>query len=188
MLALLAAACGRNSGDAVPDARVESSPPPPAAAVSTPAQAVPESRQGGAAFAVDGRAMRFDALPSGHNYYTPMASQVTARPRVDAAEQLSITFAAMDLLKLDFPAEVPRPRMPSTPLDPLSSMAGVGFSYRTEDGVEWAGPGRVHIDRFGRDGVIEGRFDDVSLPHTEKQLPNLTLTAGSFRARISDPW
>ncbi len=187
-LALLAAACGRDSGDAVPDARVETAPPPPAAAVPTPARAVPEATPGGTAFSVDGRAMRFDALPSGHNYYTPMASQVTARPRADAVEQLSITFAAMDLLKLEFPAEVPRPRMPSTPLDPLSAMAGVGFSYRTEDGVEWAGPGRVHIDRFGPDGVIEGRFDGVSLPHTEKQLPNVMLTDGSFRARISDPW
>lgn len=67
-------------------------------------------------------------------------------------------------------------------------MAGVGFSYRTEDGVEWAGPGKVWIGRFGRDGVIVGSFDDVSLPHTEKQLPNITLTAGTFRAPISSPW
>lgn len=151
------------------------------------ATAVPETTPGGAAFTVDGRALQFDALPSGHNYYTPMASQVTARPRVDAVEQLSITFVAIDLRRLEFPAELPRPRMPDTPLDPMSAMVRVGFSYRTEEGVEWAGPGRVHIDRFGGDGVIEGRFDGVRLPHTDQQLPDIMLTAGAFRAQIVTP-
>lgn len=74
-----------------------------------------------------------------------------------------------------------------TLLDPLAAMAGVGISYRTEEGHEWTGPGRVRIDHYGRDGVIVGSFSDVSLPHTEKQLPNITLTAGSFRAQISAP-
>jgi hypothetical protein len=151
------------------------------------AEAASETTPGGAAFIVDGQALQFDALPSGHNYYTPMASQVTTRPRVDAVEQLSITFAAIDLRKLELPAELPRPRMPDTPLDPMSAMVRVGFSYRTEEGVEWAGPGRVHIDRFGPDGVIEGRFDGIRLPHTDQQLPDITLSAGAFRAQISKP-
>lgn len=188
LLAALCAGCGDGGGDAGrPDVMVNAAAQPAAVAAATDPVA-PEAVTGGATFAVDGNAMQFDALPEGHNYYTTLASQVTARPRVDAAEQLSITFASIDLQRLEYPAELPRPRSAGTPLDPLAAMAMVGFSYRTEDGREWAGPGRVRIERYGRDGIIVGSFTDVSLPHTDKQLPNVTLTAGTFRAQIGKPW
>ena len=67
-------------------------------------------------------------------------------------------------------------------------MASVGFSYIDEAGREWAGPGRLRIEAFGRDGVVTGSFTDISLPHTGKQLANVTLHDGTFRARISSPW
>jgi hypothetical protein len=54
--------------------------------------------------------------------------------------------------------------------------------------VEHAGPGKVHVGSFGDDGVITGTFDGVTLPHTEKTLPDLTLDAGHFSARVTSPW
>lgn len=191
LLAALFAACGGHEGGdatgeanaaAVPTGAVESTSPVPAAipAATTAGDAAP----GGASFSIDGKVLRFEALPEGHNYYTSMASQVTARPRVDAVEQLTITFMSLDLRQLEYPAELPRPKGSGTQLDPMAAMAGVGLSYRTEDGREWAGPGRVRIDRFGGDGVIVGSFTDVRLPHTDRQLPDVTITDGRFHARI----
>ncbi len=69
----------------------------------------------------------------------------------------------------------------------MAAMASVGFSYVDENGREWAGPGRLRLEAFGRDGVVTGSFTGVSLPHTEKTLPNVTLADGTFRARISRP-
>jgi hypothetical protein len=106
---LLAAPCagcgggGDRGGDVAAGAEL-------ATAVESPAlTAGQEATAGGAAFAVDGNALQFVALPSGHNYYTQLASQVTVRPRDDAAEQLSITFSSIDLRQLDYPAELPGP-------------------------------------------------------------------------------
>lgn len=194
MLAALCAGCGGAGGGgggggnevSTPAAAVKEAAPGPTAPAAAPVS--PQAIPGGAAFSVDGSARQYDALPDGHNYYTPLASQITARPTVDAAEQLTITFASIDLRKLEYPADLPGPKQAGTLLDPLAAMAGVGFSYRTEDGREWAGPGRVRIDRYGRDGMIEVRFTDVSLPHTEKHLPDVTLTSGTLRARIGAPW
>lgn len=188
LLAALCAGCGGGSGGHGSEVAAQVETTPLASTAPTSAPVIQERAEGGASFAVDGSARQFDALPDGHNYYTSLASQVPARPRVDAAEQLSITFMSIDLRKLEYPAQLPGPKQAGTLLDPLVAMAGVGFSYRTEDGTEWAGPGRVQIERFSRDGIIAGSFTDVSLPHTDKQLPNITLTAGAFRAQISTPW
>lgn len=190
LLAAVCAGCGGAGGGSGDEPLAAAATPPTTAAPAAQAVAPVSGEQvpGGAAFSVDGQVLQFAALPEGHNYYTSMASQVTVRPRVDAAEQLSITFASMDLRQLQFPAELPAPRPAGGLLDPLAAMAGVGFSYRTEDGREWAGPGRVRIDQFGRDGVIVGSFTGVTLPHTDRQLPDITLTDGTFRARISAPW
>lgn len=188
LLAALCAGCGGGSSGGDPGAAPAG--PAQAAAPAVPAAGTAPGRQvaGGASFSLDGGPLHFEALPEGHNYYTSMASQVTVRPRVDATEQLSITFASMDLRQLQYPAELPGPRQAGTLLDPLAAMAGVGFSYRTEDGREWAGPGRVRIEQFGRDGVIVGSFTGVTLPHTDRQLPDISLSDGTFRARISAPW
>lgn len=190
LLAALCASCsgggGSSGSDSVAAAAGLTQGVVPAAPSAAPAPG--EHVPGGASFTVDGSLLQFDALPEGHNYYTSMASQVTARPRVDAAEQLSITFASMDLRQLQYPVQLPGPRQAGTLFDPLATMAGVGFSYRTEDGREWAGPGNVRIAQFGRDGVIVGSFTDVTLPHTDRQLPDISLSDGTFRARISATW
>ena len=150
--------------------------------------AAQEALVGAVSFTVDARPKRFDSLPAGHSTYTPLGSTVLARPSNDATEQLTITFGSMDLKKLTYPIDLPRPRTAGQPFDPLTAMAMVGFSYRDESGVEWAGPGRIRLESFGRDGVVAGTFTNVSLPHTGKKLPNITLGDGTFTARISKPW
>lgn len=152
------------------------------------AAAVQQAPVGTVSFTVDARERRFDSLPGGHNRYTPLASTLMARPSDDATEQLLITFGSMDLKKLHYPLVLPRPRKAGQPFDPLTAMAMVGFSYRDDSGREWAGPGRIRLESFGRDGIVVGTFTDVSLPHTGKTLPDVTLTAGTFRARLSAPW
>jgi hypothetical protein len=160
----------------------------PAPAPASPAVAAREASVGTVSFTVEGRERRFDSLPDGHNNYTPLASTMMARPSDDASEQLMITFGSMDLKRLEYPIELPRPRTAGQPFDPLAAMAMVGFSYRDETGREWAGPGRIHLESFGRDGVVTGTFTNVSLPHKGKKLANITLADGTFKARLSAPW
>lgn len=143
---------------------------------------------GSVTFGVDSREKRFDSLPDGHNTYTPLASTIKAVPSAGGREHLMITFMAIDLKKLEYPVHLPRPRGTGQPPGPMAAMASVGFSYIDEAGREWAGPGRLRIEAFGRDGVVTGSFTDISLPHTGKQLANVTLRDGTFRARISSPW
>lgn len=69
-------------------------------------------------------------------------------------------------------------------MNAASAMASVGFGYIDEQGREWAGPGQINIESFGSDGVLEGTFADVSLPHTDKQLPNVNLANGHVIAQI----
>jgi hypothetical protein len=182
MAGVLCVGCGAdreaaaNSGD-------QSAP-----AAASPAVAAQEASVGTVSFTVDARERRFDSLPDGHNNYTPLASTMMARPSDDASEQLMITFSSMDLKKLEYPVELPRPRTAGQPFDPLAAMAMVGFSYRDETGREWAGPGRIRLESFGRNGVVSGTFTNVSLPHTGKNLANITLADGTFTARISTPW
>lgn len=158
--------------------------PPATQAATTPAE---PASAGTVAFTVDGRARRYDSLPDGDNTYTPLSSTIRAVAPAGGREHLMITFMAIDLRKLTFPVELPLARKPGQPLDPMAAMAGVGFSYIDENGREWAGPGRLRLEAFGRDGVVTGSFTGVSLPHTEKTLPNVTLDDGRFRARISRP-
>ncbi len=152
------------------------------------APAAQEASVGATSFTVDTRPRRFDSMPDDHNNYTPLASTLLARPADGAREQLMINFLSMDLKKLKYPIDLPRPRTAGQPFDPLAAMAAAGFSYRDETGREWAGPGRVRLESFGRDGVVTGSFTNVSLPHTGKTLPNITLANGTFRARLSAPW
>lgn len=150
--------------------------------------AAQETSVGATSFTVDTRPRRFDSMPDGHNNYTPLASTLMARPSDGAGEQLMITFGSMDLKKLKYPVELPQPRTAGQRVDPLTAMAMVGFSYRDETGREWAGPGRIRLESFGRDGVVTGSFANVSLPHTGKTQPNITLADGTFKARLAAPW
>jgi len=178
-------ACG--GGDSRETTPAVASEPPPAAAAAVPTAPEAES-MGTLAFTVDGRPRNFDHLPADHNNYTPVASTIRAMPAAGRREQVAITFMSIDLRKQQYPAELPLPKGSGSGGNPLAAMANVGFSYTDEDGREWAAPGRIRIASFGTDGVVEGTFANVSLPHTEKTLPNVTLADGSFRVRISAPW
>lgn len=179
LAALLSAACG-----ATPE-----SPPPP---VETRAEESPAASPGdedttdaAVTFSVDGQPKQFSYAPAGHNNYTPLSSGMLVRPSAGATEQLMVTFLGINLRQVAFPADLPLPRETGQPFNPQAAMANVGFSYQAPDGQEWAGPGRIHVTSFGDDGVIEGRFTNVSLPHTGKVRPNVVLSDGSFRVRIA---
>ena len=175
---VVAAACVACGGpETVPTATEQ----PPAVV----ADAQPDVSVGTVSFSVDGQAKKFDHLPAGHNVHTPLSSSIVARPSADAVEQLTVAFIGINLKSVTYPADLPLPRDPG---NVMSAMANVGFSYTSADGIEWAGPGRIHIASFASDGMIAGSFTGVSTPHTEKQRPNIVLADGAFRARISAPW
>lgn len=158
---------------------------PEAAAVEPVAE---EVSAGIVVFELDGEVKRFDHLATADNMHTSVSSAIKARPSAGSGESLGIIFLSLDLKKVTFPADLPAPRDMSKPMDPMTAMASIGFSYIDESGQEWAGPGRIHVQAFGTDGVVQGAFTDVSLPHTDNERPNIVLTGGRFRARISSPW
>ena len=147
-----------------------------------------ESTTGSMAFTVEGDEKSFDYLPKSGGYYTKMASNIRAYREAGATETLFITFMSFDLKKLNYPTQLPLPKDMTKPIDIMAAMASVGFGYINTEGVEWAGPGKVQVESFSKDGVVRGTFDQVSLPHTDSDLPNITLTNGSFTARITSPW
>jgi hypothetical protein len=179
--ALLSVACG--AGPESPPAPVETR-----AEQSTAAPPVGEDTTVGTiTFSVDGQPKQFGYAPAGHNNYTPVSSGMLVRPSAGATEQVMVTVLGINLRQVTFPADLPLPRDTGKPLNPLAAMANVGFSYTSPDGQEWAGPGRIHVTSFGADGVIEGRFTNVSLPHTGKGRPNIVLSDGTFRVQIAAP-
>lgn len=153
-------------------------------ASAEPAAATGNFLAAGTRFLVDGQQKRFEHLPPGHNSYTRMGSTVTVMAASGATEKLTINFLAIDLGSLQLPLELPLPRGARPPGNPLAAMASVGFRYVDASGQEWAGPGRVLLEAFGADGVLEGRFSAVSIPHTGKRLSNIVLDQGRFRVRL----
>ncbi|HLS55382.1 MAG TPA: hypothetical protein VK052_04870 [Zeimonas sp.] len=151
----------------------------------SPADAGQAGIEGGVEFVVDGQAKRYDHLPAGHNYYNRMGSRIAAKPAAGATEQLAVTLLGIDLGAFDFPVELPPPRAARPKGNPLAAMANVGFSYVDASGQEWAGPGKLLVEAFGPDGVLEGRFSVVSIPHTGKRLPNTLLDQGRLRVLLS---
>ncbi len=180
----LAVACLACSGQETAAAPAEKQPEKAAAAPATSEVA----SRGSVAFAVDGQAKSFNFAPAQNNYYMKLASSIVAKPAASAAEKLTITFMSVDLKSVAFPADLPPRRDAGAPTNPMSAMATIGFSYISEDGQEWAGPGKLHVEAFTPDGVVEGTFTDVSLPHTESQKPNIVLTNGSYHVRIASPF
>lgn len=152
---------------------------------STGADAAQPGIEGGVAFAVGGQARNYAHLPADHNYYNRMGSRIVAKPAAGEAEQLAVTLLGIDLGAVDLPGELPPPRAARPKGNPLAAMANVGFSYVDVSGQEWAGPGRLLVEAFGPDGVLEGRFSEVSIPHTGKRLPNIVLDQGRLRVRLS---
>jgi len=151
-------------------------------------EAVDRVSVGTVTFSVDDVRKQYDDLPEDRNFYTPLASTVSAMPSEATGEQLIITFLSVDLKQPTYPASLPTPRNSGQDVDPTAAMTVVGFSYTDVTGREWAGSGRVDIQSFSTDGVLAGRFTDITLPHTDKVAPDITLTDGRFSARISAPW
>ncbi len=178
VLAVMFLACCGQETAATP---AEKQPEKAAAATATSAV----ESVGSVAFALDGQAKTFDYAPAGNNAYMKLASSIVAKPSTIAAEKLTISFISIDLKSVQYPADLPLARNLGAPLSPMSAMATVGFNYISEDGQEWSGPGKLHVEAFTHDGVIEGTFTDVSLPHTQSQRPNVVLTNGSYRVRIA---
>lgn len=179
--------CGGETKDA-PPVSGESAGKHQEEAVQPVDQDLEESTEGLLAFTVDSSEKSFDFLPASANSYTPLASTLRAHPVAGSTESIAISFMSIDLKKLELPTDLPPVKDPSKPMDPLSAMATVGFGYVDAEGVEWAGPGKLRVESFGADGVVVGTFDQVTLPHTDKEHPDITLTGGTFRARITSPW
>ena len=131
-------------------------------------------------FETGGERITLDFLPDGGNHYLRIASAIVAQAGPSSTERFQIVFSGIDLRAHEYPAELP-PERDMT--DIRSAMMMVGFSWIAASGEEWAGPARVHIESFD-DGVLEGTFGEVILPHTDDELPPLTVTNGSFRARL----
>ena len=142
------------------------------------------NNRGTMAFTIEGEEKRFDYLPANGNHYSPLASSVTAKASAESNDSLTITFMAIDLTKLSYPIELPLPKTVGQNVDPMAAMASVGFIYIGKAGTEWAGPGKLTVESFSADGQIAGTFTNVSVPHTDKELPNVILINGSFRAQI----
>lgn len=181
---LVSTACGRGQPEATTD---PDEPATPAAAQAGQSTAE-EPTEGSAAFTVDGSEKSLGFLPKSACVYTPRASTMRAHSEADSTESLAIHFMSIDLKKLTYPTELPLPKDPSQPMDPMAAMASVGFGYINAEGVEWAGPGKITIESFDNDGTLRGTFDQISLPHTDKEHPNILLTGGTFAARIAAPW
>lgn len=148
------------------------------------AQVTQATSVGTVAFTVEGEEKRFVYLPANGNHYSPLASSVAAKASAESNDSLTITFMAIDLTKLNYPVELPLPKTFGPNVDPMAAMANVGFIYIDKAGTEWAGPGKVTVESFSADGQIAGTFTNVSVPHTDKELPSVILMNGSFRAQI----
>lgn len=151
---------------------------------TVPGQAVPS----GAAFEIDGTEYRFEHVSETDSFYSRLSSKLQAGSAADSTERLFITFLQVDLKQLDPPVDLPGERDFSNPADMTGPMASIGFGFIDSEGQEWAGPGTVHIEAFDSDGILQGTFDDVTLPHVDGELPDITLENGAFRGRITAPW
>lgn len=186
-LAVVLTACGGESPQGAADANEGGAPKE--TAVTVPTETAPsETTVGSVTFAVDGNEKGFEYLPESGSVYNPLASTIRAHLETGSTESLAIHFMSIDLKQLTYPAELPLPKDPSKPMSPMAAMASVGFDYIDAEGVEWAGPGKIQIESFDNNGTIRGSFDQVKLPHTDKEHHDITLTNGSFSARIAAPW
>ncbi len=167
-------------------------PPPVAEAVPDPVSTAPAARaatgEGSITASINGTKLTFDNVLADHTYSTGLASQIIATASAEDNPRFRITFASLNLRNLDYPVDLPPPKDFSKPMDPMQAGAMVGFGYTDANGTEWAGPGEIRVESFESDGMITGSFSNVSIPHTQKELPDAVLTDGTFRVRISPAW
>lgn len=131
-------------------------------------------------FSVDGVERSFEFIAADHTHYHRLGSKIHAQPSRNSQETATIIFMNVDLKAVDYPVELPLPRGVVDPEKPMMSMITIGFGYIDREGNEWAGPGRLRLESVLADGTVSGSFTDVSLPHTEKELPNIVLQDGRF--------
>jgi len=166
--------------------------PPVAETVPNPVATTPVARavavEGTISTSINGTTVTFDNVLADHTYSTGLASQIMATTAAQPNPRFRITFASLSLRNFDYPAELPPPKDFSKPMDPMLAGAMVGFGYIDADGTEWAGPGKIRVESFKSDGIITGSFSDVSIPHTQKELPDAVLTDGTFRVRLIAAW
>ncbi len=147
--------------------------PPVARTVPDPVSTAPAASaatvEGRITASINGSEMIFDNVLADHTYCTGLASQIMVGASADAGPRFRITFASLNLRNLDYPVDLPPPKDFSKPMDPMLAGATVGFGYTDAKGTEWAGPGNIRVASFESDGIITGRFSDVSIPHTQKE-------------------
>ena len=134
--------------------------------------AASESVPGVIVFTIGEMEHKFEFLPDAANFYLPGVSAVSAKPASDAPEELTLNFLYMDIKTLAYPVL-------------LRNKAGI--IYVDSEGTEWAGPAHVTLESFSADGILTGSFTNVSLPHTEKTLPNVVLSNGRIEVQLGRP-
>jgi hypothetical protein len=141
----------------------------------------PARVQGEVSFQVDGRAVTLAYLPEGNNDCMRAATSVLARSGPEGEEQFMLVFMSTDLRAHDIPGEFP-PQSSGSSI--ATAMQSVGFSCIDPTGEEWAGPGRDFVESFSDVGVITASLESVTIPHTNRERPDLTLTHGRIRASL----
>lgn len=186
-LTLILTACGGSQSEATPEPD-QAAAPASAPEAQADQSASDEATPGSVTVMIDGAKKSFGYLPESENTYVRLASTIRAYTETGSIEQFSINFMSIDLKELTYPTELPLPKDLSKPMDAMSAMASVGFGYVNADGMEWAGLGKIQVESFDRDGTLRGTFDQISLPHTDSEQPNIVLTGGAFSAKITSPW
>lgn len=170
ILAVVILACGNDEGSDVPAEAESTEAPSPSS----------ESYEGGVTFSIDGQTYAFDHIVVDETYSMSAASSLVAKPDAGATERFGLTVVGMDLDDYDYPTELP-PEDAGTSI--RAAMMMIGFSFTGAEGEEWAGPGSLRVESFD-DGVLVATFGEVILPHTDDELPDVTLAGGEIRAQL----
>lgn len=139
-----------------------------------------EAMEGDVSFEVDGQAYDFGHIVADESYSIGVGAAVWAKPDPSATEQFGLTVTGMDLDDFEYPATLP-PEEAGTSI--RTAMMMVGFSFTNADGEEWAGPGSLTVESFD-DDVLVATFGETTLPHTDDELPDVTIGAGRIRVEF----
>lgn len=146
-----------------------------------------QTRPGSISFSVDGEPKHFDYISGDHTFYTTVASKIHGQASGRSSETVTVILSNVNLKKLDYPIELPLPRDAIEPSQAMMAMITIGFGYTDGEDNEWGGSGRIKLESLLPNGTLSGSFSNVSLPHVDKQLPNVVLTDGRFAVRMDMP-
>jgi hypothetical protein len=178
IIAVLAGCGGGGSADESSNSGNDARPPSETAAGGDETDATID---GSVSFRIDETEIALDFLPADESYYGKLSSAVVARRGRGEPEQLVVTFLGTNLREHAIPGEFP-PEGAGTSIS--TAMQSVGFSYTDPNDDEWAGPGRIYVESFSDAGVLTATFDAVTLPHTDDERPDITLSGGRLRAAL----